>query len=65
MHQVVHDMTAGHISAEAVISHRKYYLGQVAQDREDWLRIQDIYAQLKHAWTSAQPPDMETALLFL
>ena len=65
VHQVVHDIAAIHLPVEAVTRHRKHYLQDAAQDNEDWQHIEAIYPQLKHAWQSAHPLDLDTATSFV
>ncbi len=65
MHQVVHDAAQKKVPEAATVRHRTYYLGEVDQDRENWSHIKELYGQLKHAWASAQPLNLETALSFV
>ncbi|MFN8463930.1 MAG: tetratricopeptide repeat protein [Caldilineaceae bacterium] len=62
VHQVLHDVAATHVPAEAVIRHRSYYLGMVNRDQQDWQAIALVYAQVKHAWTALPPDDTDGAL---
>ena len=50
VHQVVHDVMARALPGKAVEEHRGYYLGLVHEDREDWQRIEAVYAQVRFAW---------------